>query len=110
VYRRDPHQKIGRVSAEAHRSGRSNQPHLPPRLGVKLSVVAPGVNRLVVLVALEAALAAGELSHVTAPAQILDEAIERVVGHAQLVQLAEKLLLEPLQLLDLRGTMEVGEW
>jgi hypothetical protein len=33
--------------------------------------------------------------------QLIDDLVQRVVGHLQLVQLAEELLLEALQLLDL---------
>eukprot|EP00962_Isochrysis_galbana_P022947 scaffold6880_cov110-Isochrysis_galbana.AAC.11 len=77
-------------------------------VGVELSVVALSVDRLAVHVAHEAALAARELRHVIGPAKLVDDLVQRVVGHLQLVELAEELLLEALELLDLRGTMRIG--
>mmetsp|Transcript_10393 Transcript_10393/g.34400 ORF Transcript_10393/g.34400 Transcript_10393/m.34400 type:complete len:363 (+) Transcript_10393:2527-3615(+) len=76
--------------------------HLPASVGVELSVVALSVDRLAVHVAHEAALAARELRHVIGPAKLVDDLVQRVVGHLQLVELAEELLLEALELLDLR--------
>ena len=73
------------------------------------AVVALCVHGLAARVAHEAALPAGHLGHLIRSAELVDERVERVVGHPQLPQLLEHRKLEPLQLFDLdRGVVLVG--
>mmetsp|Transcript_19385 Transcript_19385/g.57886 ORF Transcript_19385/g.57886 Transcript_19385/m.57886 type:complete len:1076 (-) Transcript_19385:309-3536(-) len=75
--------------------------HHPPRVGVHLVRVPLLVDGAPLLVAHEPPLATRELGDRLGAAELLDELVERVVGHLERVQLAHELLLEPLQHLDL---------